>query len=72
MSLSLNPFQTEYLASGSADNTVRIWDIEELAIKATYQDIHTDKVQSVRWNRVNEQVLLSGGYDGLLNVVDIR
>lgn len=30
MSLSLNPFQSEYLASGSADTTVKIWDIDEL------------------------------------------
>ena len=44
MSLSLNPFQAEYLASGSADNTVRVWDIDELTCKATYQDLHSDKV----------------------------
>ena len=30
MSLSLNPFQSEYLASGSADTTVKIWDLDEL------------------------------------------
>jgi len=29
MALSLNPHQQEYLASGSADTTVRIWDLEE-------------------------------------------
>jgi len=29
MSLSLNPFQKEYLASGSEDSTVRIWDLDE-------------------------------------------
>lgn len=29
MTLSLNPHQMEYLASGSADTTVRIWDLEE-------------------------------------------
>lgn len=26
----------------------------------------------MRWNRINEQVLLSGGYDGLINVMDVR
>ena len=72
MSLSMNPFQTEYLASGSADHTVRIWDLDECVVKATYSDLHTDKVQAVRWNRVNEQVLLTGGYDGRLNVMDVR
>jgi len=72
MSLSLNPYQMEYLASGSADKTVRIWDIDELAVKATYASLHSDKVQAVRWNRLNEQILLTGGYDGKLNVVDVR
>lgn len=44
MCLSLNPHQNEYLASGSADKTVRVWDIDELACKIAYQDLHTDKV----------------------------
>ena len=54
MCLSLNPFQSEYLASGSADQTVRIWDLDEMCCKATYKDVHSDKVQVVRWNRQNE------------------
>lgn len=72
MSLSINPFQVEYLASGSADNTVRIWDLDEAMCKASYTDVHSDKVQVVRWNKVNEQVLLTGGYDGRVNVLDVR
>lgn len=54
MSLSLNPFQSEYLASGSADTTVRIWDLEEQACKATFSNLHKNKVQVVRWNNQNE------------------
>jgi len=30
MCLSLNPIQQEYLASGSEDSTVRIWDLDDL------------------------------------------
>ena len=72
MSLSLNPYQKEYLASGSADHTVRIWDLDEVSCKATYSDVHNDKVQAVRWNLKNEQVLLTAGYDGRINVLDVR
>jgi periodic tryptophan protein 1 len=72
MSLSLNQFEREYLLSGSADKTVRVWDLEETQCKAVYSDLHCDKVQAVRWNRVNKQVFASGGYDGHLNLVDVR
>ena len=72
MSLSLNPFQPEYLASGSADTTVKIWDIDELACKANITNLHKNKVQLVRWNLFNEQLLLTGGYDRVVNVCDIR
>jgi periodic tryptophan protein 1 len=44
MSLSLNPFQNEYLASGSADTTVKIWDLEELQCKANLTNLHKNKV----------------------------
>lgn len=72
MCLSLNKFQNEYLLSGSADKTVRIWDLEELSSKATYASLHTDKVQAVKWNEVNESIFLSGAYDGKINIVDVR
>jgi len=72
MCLSLNKFQNEYLLSGSADKTVRIWDLEELSSKATYASLHTDKVQAVKWNEINEAIFLSGAYDGKINIVDVR
>lgn len=62
----------EYLASGSADTTVRIWDLEELVCKATFANLHKNKVQLVRWNPIQESLLLTGGYDRLLNLVDVR
>lgn len=38
----------------------------------TYRDLHSDKVQITRWNAKNESVLLTGGYDGILSVIDVR
>ncbi len=26
----------------------------------------------MRWNRKNEQVLLTAGYDGIINILDVR
>ena len=72
MALSLNPFQAEYLASGSADTTVKVWDLEELTCKATFSNLHKNKVQVVKWNNCNESLLLTGGYDRVINVVDVR
>jgi periodic tryptophan protein 1 len=71
MCLSLNPIQLEYLASGSADTTVRIWDLDDLQCKATFRH-HSDKVQAVRWNGKSDKTLLSAGYDHRLIVMDVR
>jgi WD40 repeat protein len=35
---------TRLIASGSEDSTVRIWDLDDLKCKATFNDLHTDKV----------------------------
>ena len=71
LSLSLNPIQTEYLASASEDHSISIWDLDDLECKATL-NVHKDKVQTVRWNPKNDNCLLSGGFDRVLNVLDVR
>jgi periodic tryptophan protein 1 len=72
MCLSLNPHQQEYLASGSEDSTVRIWDLDDLQCKATLSNLHKNKVQAVRWNLVTDNALLTAGYDSRVNVLDVR
>lgn len=72
MCLSLNTMQKEYLASGSEDNTVRIWDLDDMKCKAHFTNLHKDKVQQVRWNLVNDQILLTGGFDKKINILDVK
>jgi WD40 repeat protein len=60
------------LASGSEDSTVRIWDLDDLQCKATFAGIHKDKVQVVKWNSINDKILMSAGYDSKVNILDVR
>mmetsp|Transcript_7124 Transcript_7124/g.11737 ORF Transcript_7124/g.11737 Transcript_7124/m.11737 type:complete len:481 (+) Transcript_7124:109-1551(+) len=71
MTLSSNGFDKSCLASGSADNSVKIWDINTQACKNTFGH-HSDKVQSVEWNPTEAAILLTGGYDGNACCLDIR
>ena len=72
MCLSLNPIQKEYLASGSADNTVRIWDLDDVSCKAVFSKLHDNKVQAVCWNLTNDKTLLTAGHDSKINILDVR
>ncbi|KRX07260.1 WD40-repeat-containing domain [Pseudocohnilembus persalinus] len=71
LALNLNGFRQNILASGSADNTVKIWDISQQKNMHTFKT-HTGKVQVVSWNKAQEAVLLSGGYDRNIVIQDVR
>lgn len=71
LSLSWNKVQSEYLASGSADNTVKVWDVESAHCACTLSH-HTDKVQSVAFHPSEESVLLTGSFDRSVHIVDVR
>lgn len=71
MSLSWNSSQREYLASGSADATVKIWDIDSAHCARTFSH-HSSKVQSVAWHPSDESSLLTGAFDGSAQIVDVR
>lgn len=65
MSLSWNKIHRQVIASGSADQTVKIWDITKAdgpdANAATFMH-HKDKVQSVVWHPSEGTLLATGNY----------
>lgn len=71
MSLCWSPLQCEYLASGSADCTVKIWDIESSHCARTLTH-HAGKVQSVTWHSREEATLLTGAFDRTVQILDVR
>jgi periodic tryptophan protein 1 len=74
LSLNVNPFNNNILASGGADSKILLWDINRhdtsKAFKAYTE--HKDKVQSVRWNKMEDNVLISGSFDKTIKLFDIR
>uniref|UniRef100_A0A914ZBI6 Periodic tryptophan protein 1 n=1 Tax=Parascaris univalens TaxID=6257 RepID=A0A914ZBI6_PARUN len=69
--LSWNRVTEHVLASGSADQTVILWDLEE-AKAATILPTFGGKVQSMEWHPGEGSVLLSGTLSGELIVADCR
>eukprot|EP01128_Nolandella_sp_AFSM9_P008151 TRINITY_DN470_c0_g1_i1.p1 TRINITY_DN470_c0_g1~~TRINITY_DN470_c0_g1_i1.p1 ORF type:complete len:510 (+),score=135.35 TRINITY_DN470_c0_g1_i1:142-1530(+) len=71
LSTSWNTLQKDILASGAADNTVKIWSLSSGRCLRTLTH-HTNKVQCVAWNPVEPTLLASGGFDRQICVIDVR
>jgi periodic tryptophan protein 1 len=71
LSLDWNRSHRNMLVSGSADETVKVWDITTQTCMYTMNH-HSDKVQSVRWNPVETTVLASASFDRTIVVLDGR
>ncbi|XP_026323363.1 periodic tryptophan protein 1 homolog [Hyposmocoma kahamanoa] len=71
LDLSWNSNFSHVLASGSADNTVLLWDLDQ-GTPHTKLDYFQDKVQSLLFHPLEAQTLLSGSCDGHARVTDCR
>lgn len=71
MTLSWNNVQKEYLASGSADRTVKIWDVESAHCAHTMTH-HSDKVQAIAFHPTEAQLIATGAFDRSVYLVDVR
>nr|CCA19392.1 periodic tryptophan protein putative [Albugo laibachii Nc14] len=71
MSLDWNHTHRNMLVSGSADHTVKVWDITTQNCLHTMHH-HKNKVQCVRWNPSETTVLATASFDHRLLVLDGR
>ena len=51
------------LASGSVDQTVILWDMNEGKVASTLKKQHKEKVQTMQWHPFEMQTLLTGCCD---------
>lgn len=71
MCLSLNSSRNYILASGSADASVKIWDLNAQKCLHTINN-HKGKVQSVKWHPTEEGILATASFDGKLCLEDVK
>lgn len=71
LALAANKQHRNLLASGSADKTLKLWDLNTTKCAKSYTH-HTDKVCSLAWHPKESTVLLSGSYDRTIVAADMR
>ena len=69
--MSLNKANINILASGSADNTVKIWDISKQSNIYTAEN-HKSKIKKVEWNVSDVSIMFSCSEDNSIAILDSR
>jgi len=79
MALAWNKVHRQVIASGSADCSVKLWDITQANSTADDSKCcastfthHNDKVQSLAWHPTEGTLLATGGFDRTVALVDAR
>ncbi|ESL08749.1 hypothetical protein TRSC58_03543 [Trypanosoma rangeli SC58] len=70
ISVRWNTCAQHILASGSADSSIKLWDLNTSKCIGTYAE--PDKLQSLDWHREEANLLLSGGFDATMVLRDCR
>jgi periodic tryptophan protein 1 len=70
MTMSWNPSNPDYLLSGSADKTIKLWNLKTQKVEKTFSH-HSDKVQTIQWSLHEPSVFASAGYDKKLFVTQV-
>lgn len=71
LALSSNRNAHNLLVSGSADTTLKLWDLSTCNCVKSFT-YHSDKVSCLDWYSKAPSVLLSGSYDKTAKIADLR
>ncbi|KAK1932679.1 WD domain, G-beta repeat containing protein [Babesia divergens] len=69
--LSSSPHVAQLMASGSADSTAKVWDLNEAQVLNSFNH-HTSNVQVVEFSPFDAAYLLTASFDKKASVCDVR
>lgn len=71
LDIACNKNAAHILASGSVDNSVLLWDLDE-SVATTQMSHSKDKIQILKWHPQESHTLLSGSSDKRVRIYDCR